>query len=342
MEGFKTPVRRNRRPTDDSNLQTPIKIPASPFLQQLAHGTGVHILSLERSPKVGFARSPWAIKKRNSKLAKNSEYDKRLWSEADLLKKLNHPNIVGFRAFTLSSKGEPCLAMEQLDISLGDLIEDRVDRGDDIFAAKDILYVGYEMAKGLEYLHHIIYILHGDIKSYNVLVSKDLKKVKLCDFGVSVPLTKTLEMDKSQENFMYVGTECWNPPEVLFEEGPITNKCDIWAYGLVIWEMLALSAPFVNSDHSSDDIEDISTSEKCMSLTTTNDDNDLTMDDSIMFEEETKKNYGVRPPLPAIDIGPEYAEVLDIFYTCTIVDHKLRPSSKGLVMYFSKIMPSKV
>lgn len=80
---------------------------------------GVHILSLERSPKVGFARSPWAIKKRNSKLTKDSECDKRLWSEADLLKKLNHPNIVGFRAFTLSSKGEPCLAMEQLDISLG-------------------------------------------------------------------------------------------------------------------------------------------------------------------------------------------------------------------------------
>lgn len=96
------------------------------------------------------------------------------------------------------------------------MIEDRVDRGDDIFAAKDILYVGYEMAKGLEYLHHTVYILHGDIKSYNVLVSKDLKKVKLCDFGVSIPLTKTLEMDKSQENCMYVGTECWNPPEVLF------------------------------------------------------------------------------------------------------------------------------
>ncbi|KAL2727293.1 lymphokine-activated killer T-cell-originated protein kinase [Vespula squamosa] len=334
MEGFKTPVRKNRRLTDDSNLQTPIKIPASPFLQQIAHGTGVHILSLERSPKVGFARSPWAIKKRNTKLTKDLEYDKRLQSEADLLKKLNHPNIVGFRAFTLSSKGEPCLAMEQLDISLGDLIEDRVDKGDDIFAAKDILHVGYEIAKALEYLHHTIYILHGDIKSYNILVSKNLKKVKLCDFGVSLPLTETLE---SQENFIYVGTECWNPPEVLSEKGPITNKCDIWAYGLVIWEMLALSAPFISSENDFDDTSDlISTSEK--NLTISNDDNDLSMDDSVIFMKEVKSTYGVRPPLPAIDIGAEYAEVLDIFYTCTITDYSLRPSSKGLVMYFSKIM----
>lgn len=340
MEGFKTPVRKNRRPTDVSNLQTPIKIPASPFLQQIAHGTGVHILSLERSPKVGFVRSPWAIKKRNTKLTKDLEYDKRLQSEADLLKKLNHPNIVGFRAFTLSSKGDPCLAMEQLDISLGDLIEDRVDRGDDIFAAKDILHVGYEIAKALEYLHHTIHILHGDIKSYNVLVSKNLKKVKLCDFGVSVPLTETLEMDKSQ-NFIYIGTECWNPPEVLFEEGPITNKCDIWAYGLVIWEMLALSAPFINSENDSNDTIDlISTSEKSMSLTISNDDNDVSMDDSDIFVKEIKSTCGVRPPLPAIDIGAEYAEVLDVFYTCTIADYKLRPSSKGLVMYFSDVMSS--
>lgn len=73
----------------------------------------------------------------------------------------------------------------------------------------------------------------------------------------------------------------------------MTNKCDIWAYGLVIWEMLALSAPFINSeDDSSDIIDDISTSEKCMSLTTSNDDNDLSMDDSVIFVKKVKNTYG--------------------------------------------------
>lgn len=77
------------------------------------------------------------------------------------------------------------------------------------------------MAKGLEYLHHEAHILHGDIKSFNVLISKDRNVVKLCDFGVSVPLNKSLEMDVSKAEFSYVGTECWSAPEVL--EGCYTN-----------------------------------------------------------------------------------------------------------------------
>ncbi|KAK2584525.1 hypothetical protein KPH14_006895 [Odynerus spinipes] len=334
MEEFKTPIRKKFRSSDDANLQTPIKIPASPFLQQIGYGCGVQVFTLERSPKVGFVRSPWAIKKRNSRVTKDKEYDDRIRLEAEILQKLNHPNIVGFRAFTLSSKGEPCLAMEQLDYSLGDMIEDRVASGDDIFPAKNILHVGYEIAKGLEYLHHTIHILHGDIKSYNVLVSKDLKMVKLCDFGVSIPLTETLEIDNSKGDFTYCGTECWNAPEVICGDAPISNKCDIWAYGLVLWEMIALSAPHVNEDEFVDSDGDVSVLEKCTSVNNTDDD-----DDDVLFLKEVKNTCGQRPPLPAIDLGADYAEVLDIFYTCTIANYKLRPSAKGLMMYFQKIMP---
>lgn len=73
---------------------------------------------LERSPKVGFTRSPWAVKKW-LKGRNNKETNKRLQLEADVLRQLNHPNIVGFRAFTKGADGKPCLAMEALDMSLG-------------------------------------------------------------------------------------------------------------------------------------------------------------------------------------------------------------------------------
>lgn len=90
------------------------------------------------------------------------------------------------------------------------------ERDGELFAAKEILRIGYEIAKGLEYLHHTAFILHGDIKSYNVLVSFDYKIVKLCDFGVSLCLNKdTLEIDKKKGNEHYTGTECWNAPEIL-------------------------------------------------------------------------------------------------------------------------------
>ena len=63
--------------------------------------------------------SPWAIKQRNRHVPKDFNYDDRLKLEASILRKLNHPNIIGFRAFAKSNIGEPCLAMEKLDLSLG-------------------------------------------------------------------------------------------------------------------------------------------------------------------------------------------------------------------------------
>lgn len=80
---------------------------------------GVSVFNLERSPKVGFIRSPWAIKKRNRKIQESEKYNERIRFEAEILRKLNHPNIVGFRGFTEMKNGEPCLAMEKLDASLG-------------------------------------------------------------------------------------------------------------------------------------------------------------------------------------------------------------------------------
>lgn len=170
---------------------------------------------MERSPKVGFVRSPWAIKKRNKDITRDPKYNARIKLEADILKKLKHPNIIGFRGFTVAANGEPCLAMEKLDISLGNLIEEKVENDEEQFKASEILKIGYEIIKGLEYLHHKAYILHGDMKSYNVLVSRDFSLVKICDFGVSVPLSKNLEIDTTAGDYTYIGTECWNAPEII-------------------------------------------------------------------------------------------------------------------------------
>lgn len=98
---------------------------------------------------------------------------------------------------------------------LGDKIEYRLNISDDPFPAKDILKIAYEIIKGLEYLHHTAHILHGDVKSYNVLLSENYSTVKLCDFGVSVPLTESLEIDTSKGDFTYVGTDCWSAPEII-------------------------------------------------------------------------------------------------------------------------------
>lgn len=334
MADFKTPTTRRykSRLQDNPELQTPIKIPASPFLQQIGYGCGVTVFSLERSPKVGFARSPWAIKKRNRKIVEDKKYNERIRFEAEVLRKLNHPNIVGFRAFTEVSN-EPCLAMEKLDASLGDKIEQKLDACEDQFPAKDILKITFEIIKGLEYLHHTAHILHGDVKSYNVLVSDTYDIVKLCDFGVSLPLTDSLELDTSKGNFRYVGTECWSAPEIIFEDGPVTNVADVWACGFIVWEMIALSTPHVN-DIETDNDESLDESLSEMQIAN---DADASMDDSISFlKDKVYSRYGTRPPLPAINLGKEYDRVLELFFACTTVDYKVRPSAKGIANYFKK------
>ncbi|CAD6215618.1 GSCOCG00000430001-RA-CDS [Cotesia congregata] len=331
MEEFKTPTSKRFRSWFDVDNLSPLKIPATPFLKQIGYGCGVNVFTLERSPKVGFARSPWAIKKRNANLSKDIKYDLRIKFEADILRNLNHPNIVGFRALTLSATGIPCLAMEKLDQSLGDLIEERVDTEQDPFKAEDIEFVGYEIAKGLDYLHHTVNILHGDLKSYNVLVSNNMKTIKICDFGVSVPIDKNMVMN---DGFIYTGTECWNAPEVISEEGPITNKTDMWAYGLILWEMIALSPPHVDTGEELSESILNNTMDSVIDDENTNPNNSELLDSSLFQDIKVNENLGTRPALPAISIGPEYDHILEIFTLCTDQDYKTRPSARGVVMYF--------
>lgn len=72
--------------------------------------------------------------------------------------------------------------------------------------------------------------------------------VKVCDFGVSLPLKSDGTLHKIKGcKAVYVGTPCWSAPEVLKGEenlgAIITSKADIFSYGLVIWEMLTLNVP---------------------------------------------------------------------------------------------------
>ena len=91
--------------------------------------------------------------------------------------------------------------------------------------------MGLDIASALHYLHTEHRLLHGDLKSGNVLVFGAFRRTKLCDFGVTLPLDEKLAVSCGE---FYVGTEPWSAPEVVFE-GPITHKTDIYSYALTLW-----------------------------------------------------------------------------------------------------------
>jgi len=312
-----------------------LKIPPSPCLKRLGYGTGVNVFLYERSPLRGQILSPWAIKKANRavNVARSTGSDtsgggaggtdmitQRMEKEAEILRKLKHPNIIGFRGFKRTSDGSRILAIENGQRALFDIIEDRRDSECTPLAANFILIVIRSVASALDYLHREKRILHGDMKSGNVLIIGDFKVVKICDFGVALRLDENLEVAED-ENEEYVGTEPWSASEVFDEDGVVTNKTDVFALGCVVYEMLALEAPHVSKMSCGEDDEE-----------SDEDDDDFDIED--IDDSLYRAALGTRPELPS-DLGiedeEEYEPVLSVFYATTEVDPDKRPSAEAVL-----------
>lgn len=93
-----------------------------------------------------------------------------------------------------------------------------------------------QICMALKYLHDN-HILHRDLKTANIfLTSKNV--VKLGDFGISTVLQNTLACART-----VCGTPYYFSPE-LCQSKPYNNKSDVWALGVVCYEMLTLQRPF--------------------------------------------------------------------------------------------------
>ncbi|KAJ8009074.1 hypothetical protein DPEC_G00085080 [Dallia pectoralis] len=313
---FKTPCKPDRVKSllsggNTASPRTPVIIPPSPFMKKLGCGTGVNVYLMNRVGKPN--QSPWAVKKINSKCASRQVgvYQRRLCDEAKILKGLHHPNIVGFRAFTTAKDGSKCLAMEYGgEKSLNDMIEERKENGLNAFPAPKIEKVALHVARGLQYLHNEKKLLHGDMKSCNVVIKGDFETIKICDVGVSLQLDEHMKV--SNPNEVYVGTEPWKPKEALEEAGVITDKADIFAYGLTLWEMMTLAMPhleMLDSENSEGD----------------------SMDEDDFDEDAYYEKLGTRPPLDSGNLGGAYQRIVELFCLCTEENPQKRPSAAQIV-----------
>jgi len=318
MSEFCTPKKPNQA------LLNKIKIPPSPYMKKIGFGTGVAVYELERSPVFNKFRSPWAIKKLIKRKKTNTLLQDRLKNEAEILRTLVHPNIVGFRAYVESKDGNDVLAMEECSSCLGDLIEDQCDNEKGPFSVKIINKVTLDVSQALSYLHNTALLMHCDLKSYNILIQGDFEICKICDFGVCLPVTKNGDLDKRKApGAEYIGTKAWCAPEVLGYPQDISTKADIYSFGLVIWEMIALCPPI-----SEDVADNIS---KCSN-----------MDPEQLDELMDKISSRTRPSIPAnVDLGHEFTNILEVYFCCTQENKNLRPSAVDLSVLVEGIISNK-
>jgi serine/threonine-protein kinase len=183
-----------------------------------------------------------AIKVLSDAVTHDRERLARFEREARLLAALNHPHIAGIHGID-EADGQQFLVMELVE---GETLSDRVAAGP--IPVGEALAIARQIAEALEAAHEKG-IVHRDLKPSNVQVGRD-GRVKLLDFG----LAKALDPDPSGSGVdslsrsptishqmtgvgVILGTAAYMSPEQV-RGRPVDRRSDIWAFGIVLFEML--------------------------------------------------------------------------------------------------------
>ncbi|XP_053521443.1 serine/threonine-protein kinase Nek5 [Artibeus jamaicensis] len=154
--------------------------------------------------------------------------------EVTLLAKMKHPNIVTF----FSSFQENDRLFIVMEYCAGGDLMGRISRQRGVLFSEDqILSWFVQISLGLKHIHDRK-VLHRDIKTQNIFLSKNGMVAKLGDFGIARVLNNSMELAQT-----CVGTPYYLSPEIC-QNKAYNNKTDIWSLGCVLYELCTLRHPF--------------------------------------------------------------------------------------------------
>ena len=159
-------------------------------------------------------------------------------NESNILAKLDHPNIIKFYDVFESKKPKHMINIVTEYADGGDLsekIKERKNKNNN-FTESEILDYFTQICLAIRHIHKKK-IIHRDLKSGNIFLMKN-GFVKLGDFGIAKGFQKTMDKAKTM-----VGTPYYLSPEIL-ENKPYDSKSDIWALGVLLYEMMTFKMPF--------------------------------------------------------------------------------------------------
>lgn len=180
---------------------------------------------------------PCALKVLLPHLQSQPEFVARFLRKAKRFARLNHQNIITIHDFQQMPDGTTFFAMEWVQRgSLADLMAQRRQQNYP-FNAPELLHIIGQVGAALDYAHKHG-VIHQDVKPSNILLTQQ-GQVKLTDFGIA-KIAQTTTITRPGEQ---VGTPAYMSPEQACG-GDITPRTDIYALGIVCYEMLAGRPPF--------------------------------------------------------------------------------------------------
>src|SRR5215213_1632520 len=156
----------------------------------------------------------------------------RFRREARAASAIDHPNICTILGFEQTPDGRECIVMPFYE---GESVKERIAAGP--LVEPEAVDIAQQTAEGLG-AAHARGVVHRDIKSANLVVTTD-GRVKIVDFGLAV-LTGTSRVTAEGK---LLGTLAYMSPEQTRGD-EADARCDLWALGVVLYEMLCGRLPF--------------------------------------------------------------------------------------------------
>jgi serine/threonine-protein kinase len=220
------------------------------IVARLAKG-GMGVVYLARAEgAAGFAK-PVVVKRVLPDLTGDEKMARLFVREARILSNLQHPNIVSVIDFG-EEDGAYIMVLDYVRAyHLGLWLDHRRSRGERL-PVEGVLHIVIKVLDALEYAHGLtlpdgkpLDIVHADISPANVLVDTD-GQVKLLDFGIA---RMAGEATQSTDSSSIRGKFSYLPIEAL-DGSPPTVATDIYACGVVLYELLAGDNPFTGTDET--------------------------------------------------------------------------------------------
>jgi serine/threonine-protein kinase len=186
----------------------------------------------------------YAVKVLSAAHAAASDSVERFRREARAVAKLSHPNLVRLHDFGKSLDGRVFLVMELLDGKTLDVHVEGHGEGNAALPWREATSLAIQVARALEAAHEAG-LVHRDLKPQNLFLTTE-GELKLLDFGVAMALADTTDSEKRQKGFAVFGTPEYMAPEQVAGE-PVDARCDLYALGCVLYELVTGSRPFAGS-----------------------------------------------------------------------------------------------